>query len=450
MSNNKGFTLIEMLITMALVIVVIMITGSAFESILKSTGRLVASEESNIEGVIGLEMFRHDLQQTGYGLPNAFQTPALKYIEASNEPAKLLNDGKGATTAGEVPRPIVSWEFSADTSDANAEISTSDTATTSASFSILGGTDYLAIKATTVGRSKASKKWTYLNYSAPLGSAFSAKAPNSWPNTEDNLKSGDRAVVIKRSFSNSGTTSTLIFNNNNSGDPLIYWTSNATVNMNDNFNPGPSDPTYYLYGVDDGSLGMPFNRADYFVARPSTATSIPATCAPGTGILYKATVNHIGGKLNYMPLLDCVADMQVVFGWDVNGDGLITESSAYSNSVSVSGTASGSAIKDIMLDPIVNTSSGTTRNRIRETLKYIKVYIMAQDGRKDLNFKNTDIVMNNTYSVVVGDANTSTALSNSASNVSITKGYNAAELASKGWQNYRWKIYRIVVRPKNF
>jgi hypothetical protein len=178
-------------------------------------------------------------------------------------------------------------------------------------------------------------------------------------------------------------------------------------------------------------------------------------CAPGTGILYKTTVNHADGKLNYMPLLDCVADMQVVFGWDVNADGLITESSAYSNNVAVSGTASGATITDIMLDAAVTTSYGTRRNRIRETLKYIKVYIMAQDGRKDLNFNNTDVVMNNTYSVVVGDANTSTSntttgsLSNSASNVSITKGYTAAELTNKGWNNYRWKIYRIVVRPKN-
>lgn len=447
MKNNKGFTLIEMLITMTLVIVVILITGKAFEAILKSTGRLVASEESNIEGVVGLEMFRHDLQQSGYGLPNAYLTPPT-YNEAMFAPANNCNDAPNG-----IPRPIASWEYAAATSDTNAEISSSQTGANTASgasFSILADTDYLAVKATTVGRSKAAKKWTYLNYSAVAGSAFSAKPPNKWPNLEDNLKSTDKAIVLKRTFSDAGITNTLIYDNNNTGNPSIYWTGNPTINMSDNFNPGSSDPTYFLYGVDDDDLGMPFNRADFFVARPSNASSIPATCALGTGILYKATVNHADGKLNYMPLLDCVANMQVVFGWDVNGDGLITESSAYSNTVAVSGTATSAVIKDIMLDPAVITSYGTRRSRIRDTLKYIKVYIMSQEGRKDMNYTNTDNVMNNTYSVVVGDGNTSTLLSNSVSNVSITKAYTAAELTTKGWLNYRWKIYRIVVRPKNF
>ena len=72
MKNNRGFTLLEIIITMALVIVVIVITGSAFNSILKTSGRLVASEESNIEGVVGLEMFRHDIQQAGFGLAHSF------------------------------------------------------------------------------------------------------------------------------------------------------------------------------------------------------------------------------------------------------------------------------------------------------------------------------------------------------------------------------------------
>ncbi len=46
----------------------------------------------------------------------------------------------------------------------------------------------------------------------------------------------------------------------------------------------------------------------------------PATkCLRGvlldTGILYKGTVNHADGLLTELPLLDCVADMQVIFGW---------------------------------------------------------------------------------------------------------------------------------------
>ncbi|MSN26358.1 MAG: prepilin-type N-terminal cleavage/methylation domain-containing protein [Geobacter sp.] len=434
MTNNRGFTLIEMLVTMVLVIVVIMITGSAFESILKSTGRLTSSEESNIEGVIGLEMFRHDLHQMGYGLPDTFLTPAPTYIEAKFAPANKFNDAPSG-----VPRPIASWDSLTGFTDTNADSSSSETGTattTASSFSILDGTDYLAIKATTVGHNKTSKKWTYMTYSALAGAAFSERGPNKWSNTEENFVTGERVIVIKPTFTDSGTTKTLIFNNNNGGNASIYWSDVTTNSISDAFRPGPADSTYFLYGVDDSALGMPFNRADYFVARPLNTSKIPATCAPNVGILYKATVNHKDGRLNYMPLLDCVADMQVVFGWDANNDGVITESSAYSDTaaISVAGTASVADIRTIMLDPI----------EIKNKLRYVKVYIMAQEGRKDANFTNTDVLVNNTYSVVVGDASSATP-----SNVNITKGYTAANLAAKQWLNYRWKIYRIVVRPKN-
>jgi len=406
MNNNKGFTLIELLITMVLVIVVIMITGSAFESVLKSTARIASSEESNIEGVVGLEMFRHDLQQMGFGLPSAFQTTPPDYTEATIAPANLLNDAPHG-----VPRAVSSWE------------SVSGYAT------VLTGTDYLAIKATTVGISKASQKWTYLTYT----SSAAGKIPNQWSNPADNFKSTDKVIVLNRTFSTTGqVTNTMVYN---ASTPNNYCPTNPTGTMSDPaFNPTNPSQVNYLYGVDDGPLGMPFNRADYFVSRPSDASSIPTTCAPGTGILYKTNINHGDGKLTYYPLLDCVADMQVVFGWDVNGNGVIDESSAYESDVSKISVSSSigttaAAIKAIMESP----------DEIRNKLRYIRVYIMAQEGRKDTNFTNTNTQVNNTLSVIVGDPG----------NVSLTKGYDVAALTTKKWLNYRWKTYRIVVRPKN-
>ena len=212
----------------------------------------------------------------------------------------------------------------------------------------------------------------------------------------------------------------------------IYWPGNPTTAMSPFtlFHPSDSNHINYIYGVDDGDLGMPFNRADYFVARPSIATRIPTACAPNSGILYRTNVNHADGKLTYMPLLDCVADMQVVFGWeDPVGSGTITESAA-------SGSSTPSAVATWFADP----------REISVRLKYVKVYIMAQEGRKDLNYTNTNTLGPNssTYAVVVGEPGPLPA-----SNVSITKAYTAADLAARGWLNYRWKTYRIIVRPKN-
>jgi type II secretory pathway pseudopilin PulG len=436
MNNNKGFTLIELLVTMTLVIAVLIITGSAFESILKSTGRLVASEESNIEGVIGLEMFRHDLQQAGFGLPHAFVT-APKYGEASVAPANLLNDGKGGTSSsldGNVPRAVASME------------------SLTGYTTVLSGTDYLAIKATTVGRTNASQRWTFLTYTASTSTTVFGRVPNKWLNSSDNFKSTDRVIVLNRSFATGGSvTNTLV---NNSSTPLTYWATSADDTLADAaLVPTRLNDVYYLYGItDSGGPRMPFNRSDYFVMRPSDTTQIPTKCAPDTGILYKANVNHSassntsssGGTLNYLPLLDCVADLQVVFGWDINGNGQIDESTAYDSAsppttMAVipippkSTAASVAEIKAIMESP----------EEIRNKLKYIKVYIMVQDGRKDANYSNTNSLLSNSLAVVVGDATAS------SSNVTVSRGYTAAQLTAKGWQNYRWKVYRIVVRPKN-
>ena len=420
MNNNRGFTLLEMIVTMALVIVVIMITGSAFESILKTSARISSSEESNIEGVVGLEMFRRDLQQMGYGLPHAFQSTPPVYTEASIAPANKLNDAPSG-----VPRAVASWESLSGASDASSE--------TGNTYNVLNNTDYLSIKAASVGATKTSQRWTYLGYSS------GGKPANNWLNAADNLTaSTSRVIVLNRTFSTTGAaTNNLVYDTtDNTG---TYWVNYTKSLFNSAYSPTDPQQTYYLYGIANGDLGMPFNRADFFVARPSTASSVPTTCASGTGILYKANINHADGKLTYYPLLDCVADMQVVFGWDINSNGVIDESSAYdsnSNNISVSSTigTTAAAIKAIM----------ENAEDIRNKLKYIKVYIMAQEGRKDTNYTNTNNLINNTLSVVVGEPGPSPS-----SNVSLTKGYTAAALTSSGWLNYRWKIYKLVVRPKN-
>ena len=421
MKNISGFTLLEIIITMALVIVVVGITGSAFNSIQKTSGRLVASEESNIEGVVGLEMFRHDIQQAGFGLAHAFSDPAPSYAEATVLPASKLNDGKGtsaAPTAGNVPRAIASWnDLTTNLSDATSE--------TGVTYNVISGTDYLAIKATTVGTSTTARKWTYLTYSS------GGKAAKSWPDAEDNLTaSTDRVIMMNRTFTmTGGVTNTLVYD---TSTPGTYWVNYTNSLFNSAFSPLSPQQVYCLYGiVKSKALAMPFNRADFFVARPTNTAKIPSSCAPGTGILYKTNVNHSDssttrGRMTYMPLLDCVADMQVVFGWDLNGNGIIEESSAYesdSTKISVSGpTITAAGIKTILESP----------DEIRNKLKYVKVYIMVQEGRKDSGFTNVSPIN-------VGDV------------ASLTKQYSVVNLSENGrdWLHYRWKIFRIVVHPNN-
>jgi hypothetical protein len=190
---------------------------------------------------------------------------------------------------------------------------------------------------------------------------------------------------------------------------------------------------YYVYGIrNKDELRMPFNRADYFVARPTTAGRFPAFCAPNTGVLYKGIVNHGDGKLEYIPLLDCVADMQVVFGWDL-ADGMGNEGQdgtvdTYSTPIgstglptTVAGNASQATVAAALNDP----------ERIRKSLKFVKIYLLAQVGRRDSNYQSP-------ANYVLGDATTDSFTS---------KTYDLT--ATPEMRNYRWKVYRLTVRPKN-
>src|SRR5665647_254552 len=145
-TNLRGFTLIEMIVVMGVFITVLMISASAFNTILVQTSKVFRSEESNIEGIIGLEMLRHDLQQSGYGLFTELTTYAN---EAASTPASNYNDAPN-----NVPRPIVAGD--------------NLTGAVSGSNTIMEGSDYLAIKGTTVCRDKAAQKWTFLKFSSSV------------------------------------------------------------------------------------------------------------------------------------------------------------------------------------------------------------------------------------------------------------------------------------------
>ncbi len=111
---------------------------------------------------------------------------------------------------------------------------------------------------------------------------------------------------------------------------------------------------------------MPFNRADYYV---STSVTRPGRCAPGTGILMKAVVNQLDGGFSgsSLPLLDCVADMQVVtyLDTDLNGQ-------AETPSTGLSVAAGPGAAQTI-----------------RDQLKEVRVYILAHEGQRDTSYTHT-------------------------------------------------------------
>ena len=119
---------------------------------------------------------------------------------------------------------------------------------------------------------------------------------------------------------------------------------------------------------------MPFNRADYFISKidESGNNIVPKRCAADTGVLVKATVNHSDGTFTYLPLLDCVADMQVIYCLDTTGDGRCDTLHA--------DPATGT------IDSYSDDLTALTAQTIREQVKQVRVYILAHEGQKDTTF----------------------------------------------------------------
>jgi len=394
--GEAGFSLIELIVVMAVFIVVIMIAGDSFRTILTHSGVLAKRTESNIEGIIGLEMLRHDLAQAGFGLPTGYLgRTSLDYNEAVSYPANRFND---AAKGSAIPRAIV----------AGNNLDGADT-------KVLDGTDYLALKGTPMARNGAAQRWTYVDY------VEGGCAPRSW-DAGESLSDDDNVIVLRRTVVNGRFRAELVTSDD------TFSTKYNAAGLAAPFSPPAPGDTYFIYGISpDKTPRMPFNRTDYFVKRPASG-DMPSDCAPNTGILYKATLNHgdddegtvntAAGRLYSMPVLDCVADMQVVFGWDLDADGVVE---TYSDARG--GTVSGGVGGAVPVDDA---------EKLREQLRIVKVYLLAQDGRRDRNYANAGPIL-------VGDE----------SEESLTRKWSLEDIRKKGWLNYRWKLYRIVVNPAN-
>ena len=389
--NARGFTLVELIVVMAIFIIVIIISGNAFNLIMKQSVLQSKTAASNIEGVIGLEVMRKDLASAGFGLP--WSSP-VSYQEADPMIETLAQVYNDAAATPMTPRAVCGGN------DVASAVNTT----------LLDRTDYLVIRSTSVGYTQATQHWSYMNYTGMVKPT--SVLPKTW--SSENLQPTDQVIVVSMNV-----------NGAFSRDLVVNGASfSTTYSALSNFEPQQSKSTHYVYGVNSQdtnitTLRMPFNRADYYVRRPADTETlkIPNRCAPNTGILFKALLNQKDGTFkdtsgvsrgNELPLLDCVADMQVVYSLVSPSNGVVTDTSAMTLSAA----------------------------DIRTQLKAIQVYILTHEGGKDLSF---------TY------PNQLIAVGPSADGINTGSGrtYDLAALIGSGWQQYRWKVYRLIVNPTN-
>ncbi|MBJ6749616.1 prepilin-type N-terminal cleavage/methylation domain-containing protein [Geomonas anaerohicana] len=379
--GRGGYTLVELVVVMLIFAVVMTLISSSFANIVRSTGQLGKKTETEIEGLIGLELMRRDLELAGFGLP--YTLPAwLNYAEAPEE-LQLVPGYAGAKAANFNDRPGLSappgYRVGSDVG--------------------FNGSDYLVVKGTPLGINTVCHSWCYLNYSA-------VTRPSR---VEPELKIGTkaRAIVLHTGVGASGKPVR----------DLVTADGSFTFFLDDvdaDFAPAERGDSHVVYAVANGGgdLTFPFNRSDYYINRRSDISTV---CNPGTGTLYKTTIEQNGSYTKY-PILDCVADMQVVFYMDTNHDGK----------------------PDYHPDP---DDGVFTAEYLREELQEVRVYILAQQGRQDPGYRYP--VQDPARAVVVGDPE----LPDYAGHVWTSQAMGAA--FGEQWRSYRWKLYTIVVQPKN-
>lgn len=396
-SKVSGYSLIELLVVMLVFVVVLLITSNVFKTILGTTRVTFNSEQSNFEGVVGLEMLRHDLQQAGFALfTDEHSIPT--FAEAAAAPFTTYND------ANAVPRALV----------------LGNNVNHGGNTVVMTGTDYLAIKAITVGQTATSQRWTYVTDSG---------VPKTW-GSNDFVAGTDKLIALQQYFDRD--TNKIYRGLVRVSDTNYAFSYYATGLFRDtgnnvvtNYSPAASKQ-FYLYGLDSNSnatfsVRAPFNRADYYIKRLSAG--MPGSCSDDSGILFKSVMNHTSGAFTDIGILNCVADVQIVLGWNTLADPESrSDVSALSNAdgSSTSGTLNGLNIQTILQNA----------EEVRKRLKLVKVYLLAQDGGRDLNFRNNNTAM------VVGDPG----------EAALTK---TVDLTVANKVHYKWKVYRIIVKPNN-
>lgn len=410
MGNNKGFTLVEMIVAMAIFMGIMIMATYGFERVLVGTGQQTKSAQSNFEGVVGLEMLRYDVEHAGYGLPwdflNYASNSEIQFQNLGGTANKELDVGANVPVAG-IDAASLNAVYTDDIHAFSAGTATKEVGGTAVSHSA-GGPDYLVMRSVISALDDATSKWTYVNYSGNTTGNYSKM--KEWDSSED-LTSADRFITIRSTFTTSGEQNkTLLMDGSNFE---VSVSAGGDLPAGDAFKPADAAQVVVAYGIrsaSESALRMPYNRTDFFVSRPTD--KMPQWCNPGTGILYKTMVDHGTGEFGPpYPLLECIGDLQVEFEYDEDEDG-----------------------DAVILPPaLLNTH---TAHEIRSHLKNVRIYILTHEGKMDRGYNYPK------DSIHVGDPN------NLLSGRILTSS-DMASMFTADWRKYRWKIYTMVVRPKN-
>lgn len=413
-SAARGYTIVELMVVMLIFSIVMTLISVSFSRMIRGSGQLVKNAETDIGGLIGLELMRRDIELAGFGLfgsippDSSGSTSYFSYTEAPDHLKLVNNCLDGCPQA----KPSL---FNDSTYADDRYIPRAYRVGNNVGYN---SSDYVVLKGTALGTNKVSLVWGYLNYTTTV-----VTPPRDAESQQ--FRDKDRVIALKSGVAGGRAVRELVLKN--PGGAAAEFSVSYVKPFPADFSPTDPGDSLLVYGVDvpdntDSKLPLrfPFNRVDYYISRPD---EMSPTCALGTGVLYKTVITH--GEPDYphlprtiLPILDCVADMQVVLYVDKNNNG------------------------EIDYHPDAEELNALeTRNELKE----IRVYILAQQGRRDdaYLFPVTDPER----AIIVGDRDLMKNPDDAYG--SIWSSSKMATTFGRNWRNYRWRLYTIVVQPKN-
>lgn len=329
LSAGKGFSLVELLVVLAIFSVIIAVVVQSYISQLQQTTKEYRKAEAQIEVSIAKNIIGRDLSMAGYGLADDYSAVSGFTLPVSAR----ATDGAGAP-------------------------------------------DTLTLMGTALGfNSRAAQGWTYIateNVAIPVTPAsFQQWLSSPWNDAREDVKTGDRVIIMEpasRKLLAEGAA--WLFNY----DPAnltpanrIMTTGGVSFNSTSTYQHIVS---YLLYGLYTPGAGIADATQPYYAVWYGLGGTPPSTCASGTQSLIRnesragiPTSGAGGGE----PILDCVFDFEVAFGLDtstIDGSGPIN---AWDNGGQT-------------------WAAGYDAATLRKRLKQIRAYILVQSGNYDPSY----------------------------------------------------------------
>lgn len=429
MKKQSGFSIIEYMVSMVVLLAVFAIVFQVFIPIARSAKTESNNIQTQIEGIIGLELLRRDVVHAGVGLPWLIPS-GTSYSESSDSPQDNFNDDDMAGISV-APRAIIAVD--GDSTDTPPPVEVADS-------------DYLVLKATAIAdviqpggtgtsfvNNPAVDRWT---------TVYKNGVVRSWGTTDRDPDAADQVIVVQPTASSS---SNFALGVDGSGNFTTTFGTNGANMVN--FAPTSTTGAYYVFGVssDTGAVNMPFNRADYYIS----LSNVPGRCALNTGVLVKRVLNQDGTFSDPIPLLDCVADFQVALGVD----NLV-------NKVSQRNCLTNPSDDNLASATLFPTTTPPDAAQVRAAFKEVRIYVLAQEGAIDQSYRFRNFVSGT--SIRVGEANTSDCDPGGTANCDCTGADGILghdfDMAASGitdpagttgsYVRYRWRVYKMVIKPE--